>query len=114
MMPRSAEEIQRMRQELDRVHSRIRELELVENTTQPEEILKEASQLQVDCQSIQTRTGCIRTRPFVGGEPAAPPKEVWEIYQDAAGLETEATHLMKHAEQRMGLGRPLMKQRRKR
>ena len=109
MTPLSSEETQRLQQELDRVHSRIRALEAVEETTQPASVLKEASQLQIDCQSIQTRTGCIRTRPFVGHEPVAPQKEVWKIYQNAAELETEAADLMSRAEQRMGGGPPPMK-----
>jgi|GEM_PF-2783974 hypothetical protein len=109
MTPLSSEETQRMQRELDRVCSRIRALEAVEDTTQPGSILKEAGQLQFDCQSIQTRAGCIRTHPFVGDEPVAPPKEVWQICQDAARLETKATRLMNRSEQRMGVGRPPMK-----
>lgn len=105
MAPLSSEEIQRMRQDVDRVGLRIRELSAaVEVATQPELLAMEAFQLQQESQSIVMRTGCVQTHPSVG-DPVAPPKEVWDIYQLAAGLETETIELLKRAEQRTAQGR---------
>lgn len=106
MTPPNSEEIQRLQGGFNRVRSRVQELKEVEATTQPELVLKGAGRLQVDCQSIQTRTGCIKTKPLFG-QPDAEPEEVWRIYIGAAELETETTKLLENAERRKGSGRPL-------
>jgi cytochrome c551/c552 len=100
MAPLSSKEIQRMRQDVDRVGLRIQELNAeVEGSPQLELLKNEVLQLQQESQSIVTRTGCVQTHPCVG-DPVAPPKEVWDIYQFAAGLETKTMELLKRAEQR--------------